>query len=587
MSAAQHLDEFARTHFHGLFAIVLLVALGLRLPALSTPSLNDGEAREAFAALDVAGGHAAREGMVDSAAYAALSALAFAVAGASTASARFWPAAAGVALAAVPILLRKKLGPAVALGAGLLLALSPTTAALSRTADGSIIGALGYAALLAALYSGEAEVRPWLTGIIVGIMLAAGPVGLGGLMVILATAAIEHAAAGRLWGRELSSGAWRQVRSVIAAPLFWAGILTAALVSSTALVYPGALGVLGQGLTAWVRSFVFIGQTGVVRALLLVLAYETLSVAYALPALRSFFKRPDLGPFIPLAAGAGAIYLLARPGRTPGDALLIAIPVMILAAVGIREMLNLLSRETVSGVIVLEVALILGLGVFANQSLTAYAVQPDLPTYAGLRLALGGVAILGIFLVAGLFATGWSGNVPGAVGGLGVGLAVLLLFGEVSAVWGVSFARRASANELWWESTSPRELNLLVSTVGEISTRQTGTPDELPLVVQGERESALGWAFRQFEYVEFVDQPARTTAPAVFIAPLIGVAGSEAMPSLAANYVGQRLMVRERRDWTQLPPEPVGWWLDRMGAVLREGVILWVREDVQFPPSQS
>ncbi len=586
MSAAQRIDEFARTHFYVLFAMVLLVALGLRLPALSSPSLNDSEAREAFAALDVAEGRAPREGMVDSAAYAALSALAFSVAGASTASARFWPAAAGVAIAAVPILLKKKLGPAVALGAGLLLALSPSTAALSRTADGSIIGVLGYAVLIASLYAGEAETRPWLAGIIVGVMLAAGPAGLGGLMVILVTAAVEHAAAGRLWGRELSSGAWRQMRSVIVSPRFWVGLLAAVLVCSTALVYPSAIGVLGQGLTAWARSFVFIGQTGVVRALLLVLAYETLAVVFAIPALRTFFKRPDLGSFIPLAAGAGAIYLFARPGRTPGDALLIAVPLLILAAVGIHRMLGLLSRETVSGVILLEVALILGLGVFANQSLTAYAIQPDLPTYAALRLALGAVAILGIFLVAGLFATGWSGNVPGAAGGLGFGLAVLLLVGEISAVWGVSFARRASANELWWESTSPRELSLLVSTVGEISARRTGTTDELPIVVQGERETALGWAFHQFEHVEFVDQPARTAAPEVFIAPLIGEPGSEAMPLLAADYVGQRLMVRERREWTQLPPEPVGWWLGRMGAVLREGVILWVREDVQFPPSQ-
>jgi len=144
----------------------------------------------------------------------------------------------------------------------------------------------------------------------------------------------------------------------------------------------------------------------------------------------------------------------------------------------------------------------------------------------------------------------------------------------------------ANGNELWWESSSPRELNLLVASVEEISVHVTGTPNEVAVILQGERHTALGWAFKDFIHLQFVDQPSRLSDPMVYIAPLLGDAGSEAMPELAANYAGQGLTVRERRAWHGLPPEPIGWWLYRMGPVTRDRVILWAREDVQFPPAQ-
>jgi hypothetical protein len=510
----------------------------------------------------------------------------FSIAGASTASARFLPAVAGVLLAGSPLILRKRLGPTLALGAALLLALSPASAALSRTADGAIMGALGFGLLVVLLYGQQVDHRPWLAGGVMGGMLAAGPVGLGGILVVLAASAAEQVLAGRWRAAAGRSHAWQQLRQAARTPGFWVGSAVAGISASTALINPSGVGTLGQGLAAWGRSFAFGGSTGLGEALLLIIGYETLALAFAIPAVRVFLKSPDLGLFIPVLTVTALVYFFARPGRLAGDALLVVVPLVIMAAVGLREVLTRLSPETLNGVIVLEVALILGLGVFAYQSLTAYAVQPDMPTYGRLRLALGGVAILGIFLVAGLFATGWSGNVAGAVGGLGVGLAAMLLVGELSAAWGVSFSRRANGNELWWESVSPRELSLLVASVEEISAHVTGTPNEVAVILQGDSHTALGWALKDFIRRQFVDQPSRLSGPMVYIAPLLGDAGSEAMPELAANYVGQGLTVRERRAWHGLPPEPIGWWLYRMGPVTRDRVILWAREDVQFPPAQ-
>ena len=586
MTLAERLDRAVHANFPWLFAVVIAIAIALHLPSLNTPLLDDREARHGFAAVELAARRPAPSGLADSAAYAALSAMVFSIAGASTASARFLPAIAGVLLAGSVLILRQRLGSTLTLGAAVLLALSPASAALSRTADGAILGGLGFGLLVALLYGPQSGKRSWLTGGVMGWMVAAGPVGLGGILVVLAASAAEHLLAGRWRGAAGRSHAWQQLGQAARAPGFWVGSVVAGVTASTTLIFPGGVGTLGQGLAVWGRSFAFAGPTGLGQALLLVIGYETLALAFAVAAARVFLKSPDLGLFIPLLAVTALVYFFARPGRLAGDALLVVIPLAIMAAVGLREVLTLLSPETLNGVIVLEMALILGLGVFAYQSLTAYAVQPDVPTYGTLRLALGGVAILGIFLVAGLFATGWSGNVAGAVGGLGVGLAAMLLVGELSAVWGVSFSRRANGNELWWESSSPRELNLLVASVEEISVHVTGTPNEVAVILQGERHTALGWAFKDFIHLQFVDQPSRLSDPMVYIAPLLGDAGSEAMPELAANYAGQGLTVRERRAWHGLPPEPIGWWLYRMGPVTRDRVILWAREDVQFPPAQ-
>ncbi len=586
MTMAERLDRVIQAKFPWLFAVVIAIAIALRLPALSAPLLDDLEARHGFAAVELAARRPAPSGLADSAAYAALSAMVFSIAGASTANARILPAVAGVLLAGSALVLRQRLGSTLTLAAALLLALSPASAALSRTADGAILGGLGFGLLVVLLYGQQVGQRSWLAGGVLGWMVAAGPVGLGGILVVLAASAAEQVLAGRWRGAPGHSHAWQQLGQAAGTPGFWVGSVVAGITASTALIFPGGVGTLGQGLAAWGRSFAFAGSTGLGQALLLVIGYETLALAFAIAAARVFLKSPDLGLFIPLLAVAALVYLFARPGRLEGDALLVVIPLVIMAAVGLREVLTLLSPETLNGVIALEIALILGLGVFAYQSLTAYAVQPDLPTYGTLRLALGGVAILGIFLVAGLFATGWSGNVAGAVGGLGVGLAAMLLVGELSAVWGVSFSRRTNGNELWWESTSPRELNLLVASVEEISAHVTGTPNEVAVILQGDRYTALGWAFKDFIRLQFVEQPSRVSDPMVYIAPLLGDAGSEAMPELAANYAGQGLTVRERRAWHGLPAEPIGWWLYRMGPVTRDRVILWAREDVQFPPAQ-
>ncbi len=586
MTLAARLDRYVQAHFAWLFAAAILLALALRVPSLSTPLLDDSEARHAFAAVELASRRPATAGLADSAAQAALTAMVFSIAGASTATARLVPALCGVLLVASTIVLRKRLGPSLTLGVALLLSLSPASAALSRTADGAILGALGFGALATLLYSRGGDDRPWLVGGLIAWMVAAGPVGLGGILVVLVAAAVEHLLGGRWRFAEGGSHAWRTLVRAIRAPTFWMGFAIVGASASTALIFPSGVGRLGEGLAAWARSFAFVGSTGLGEALLLVVGYETLVFVFAIPAMRVFLKSPDLGLFIPLLSATAIVYLFARPGRLAGDALLLIVPLAIMAAVGLRETLTHLSPETMNGIMVLEVALILGLGVFAYQSLTAYAVQPDAQTYSSLRLALGGVAILGIFLVAGLFATGWSGNVAGAVGGLGVGLAAMLLVGELSAVWGVSFSRRANGNELWWESVSPHELSLLVSSAEEISVHMTGAPNEIGLVIQGEVHSALGWAFKNFIHLEFVDQPSRSSDPDVYISPLRGDPESETMPELAANYAGQALSIRERRAWHGLPPEPIGWWLFRMGPVTRDRVILWAREDVQFPPAQ-
>ncbi|MCX6027264.1 MAG: hypothetical protein NTY23_13585 [Chloroflexi bacterium] len=336
MTLAERLDRLVDANFPWLLAAVIAIALAVRLPALSTPLLDDVEARHGFAAVELAARRPAPAGLADSAAYAALTAMVFSIAGASTASARFLPAVAGVLLAGSPLILRKRLGPTLALGAALLLALSPASAALSRTADGAIMGALGFGLLVFLLYGQQVDHRPWLAGGVMGWMLAAGPVGLGGILVVLAASAAEHVLAERWRAAAGRSHAWQQLGQAARTPGVWVGSAVAGISASTALINPSGVGTLGQGLAAWGRSFAFGGSTGLGEALLLIIGYETLALAFAIPAVRVFLKSPDLGLFIPVLTVTALVYLFARPGRLAGDALLVVVPLVIMAA-GLRR----------------------------------------------------------------------------------------------------------------------------------------------------------------------------------------------------------------------------------------------------------
>ncbi|MGB9873007.1 MAG: hypothetical protein ACPLYD_15290, partial [Anaerolineae bacterium] len=116
---------------------LLLLAAALRLVGLGAAPLASAEAVQALAAYGAAheGGIPPEAREISPLLFHA-NVLLFALFHGGDGLARLLPALCGIGLALTPLLLRRYLGPWGALGSGLLLALSPSLIALSRSVDG-------------------------------------------------------------------------------------------------------------------------------------------------------------------------------------------------------------------------------------------------------------------------------------------------------------------------------------------------------------------------------------------------------------------------------------------------------------------
>ena len=121
-----------------LYALALVLGIGVRFIGLGGEPLNDLEAKWALQALGVAGGSHAALG--SQTLYVLLTSVVFYLyGGATNALARLIPAAAGGAMVLLPALFRNRLKPRPALILAFLIALEPGMVALSRQVGTSIL----------------------------------------------------------------------------------------------------------------------------------------------------------------------------------------------------------------------------------------------------------------------------------------------------------------------------------------------------------------------------------------------------------------------------------------------------------------
>jgi len=166
-------------HETTLYALALLLALGLRFARLGELPLSDSEARLALDALDIVkGGSPALSSHV---AYTNLTAILFFVFGGFNFLARFVPALAGTALVFVPFLFRDWLKPRAAILLAFFFAIDPAFVSLSRQA-GSPILAVTFSLLAAGFWIRR---QPRGAGIFLALALLSGPSLWAGLLGLL------------------------------------------------------------------------------------------------------------------------------------------------------------------------------------------------------------------------------------------------------------------------------------------------------------------------------------------------------------------------------------------------------------------
>jgi len=566
-------------------AVIVLSAIALRLSRLDWPPLAPAEAAAALDAARMTPDASALDPSSApplSAAHAAWTAVLFTAFGSTDALARLMPALAGIALLGLPILLRRPLGRGGGALAGVLMAISPAFVMVSRSAGGAALAmaalALAWGVLL------RTDLDPgrrsgWIAALL-GLAVAAGPSFFTGLLGMLLGLGLVALIRGRSQSR-----AWAELRTLRFAARRELVVFVVVLVGAATCVglQRGAFGGLAVSLTSWLQGWSRSGGIGVGTALVSLIVYEPLVLAGGIYASAAWRKSSSLNRSLIAWALGALLVAIAYPSRTAADLAWCLIPLALLAAQAIAELVERLAQAEHKPFLMILVSIVLMLAGFAYVQLTAYARGigrgPAFDPALELGLAIGAL-VLGL-VIAVLFGLGWSWRL--ALNGVSVVAALLFLVGNISSLWSLNFTTgEAAARELWRPETTTSESRLLLNTAHGVSIAQTGWPDALPLRLEAEASPVLAWTLRGFP----LDVPtdSRTNdLPRVILRPKDAQEGG-----LAADYVGQTFTLSERKAWSGiLPSGLLNWLVKREAAVTPERWLLLVRADVaslgEFP----
>jgi hypothetical protein len=572
MKVRDALDRFLDQHALPLYAALFFAAFFLRLSALDGAPLSGREAAEAWGAMGLLRGGAAAS---SNALYASLTAGLLFLSGPSHWAARLFPAAAGALVVLLPLLLCKTRGRIEAFLLALLLALSPSLWIASTMAGGTALGFL--AAGFFIFHTRSKQPHPLVSGLALGLAVAAGPSGWSGLAIAAIVPLAERI---NLAGNTKNNTAGAAGRPPLPAPQAIAGFIIAAAAGSTGLfLFPRGIGVLAAGFSTWMGAF-FSGWPRAGEFILLFLGYEPIALVFGTVGLillaRGLFTTEDR--FWGTFAAIAAVWVLLRPAAFPDEALWVILPLLVLGARALRMTLESSALEERPFFVITQAGAILALAAFAVFNLAAYAFSGS---WLNLILALAG--FLGGFFPGLLYSEDLGKAARASLTGLALAWLSFLLITQAGAGWNATHERRISANELWQTETAAADVLRLHTTLVQISEWQTGVKDELAVVIQLPEESALGWELLTYKAAGYAAAVDMLATPPMLIAPYVEVDGAAAAPALTAVYRGQAFGYTERRAWSGWPPDLIRWLLFREGPVARERVILWVRSDILIP----
>lgn len=542
--------------------LLALLALVQRFGALASLPLAPGEATNALAAWQVWQAAPAHLVMPSSPLYVTLTALLSQLLGSSDAVMRLVPATAGTVLVLLPWLLRRRIGRAGALISGLLLLISPTVTAASRTADGSALALLALLLLLIAMVRyRDGGSRLWfLSGAaVLGLGLETAPLFYTGLLGLLVMIFVQ-----RLAGPPLPQPVdqpdgvlWRQ----------------GALVTGIAFLAANAFFIwypAGPVLADWLAQFGGAPSLALWLAPILALGpYEPALLILGAAAIFWITWRNLLLPTLLVYWFTGVLTLLLLQGGEVSNLLALLLPGYLLAGVFAGHLLR--GRFDVWSGAATVGLLLLGAIMVSNLSRFARSGSEALMSLNFLVAVAAGLAIL----VVTLYYYSWRPR-PARQAALLTLLTLLAFYGWGTGRW----LSREAAND-------PRERWVEVGTAADIRRLATIAADTSGQIARSERSAtlylgvdspALRWYLRDFEQLTL-----GSGAPAVAETELI-IAPADAAGRFQADYVGADFAFRVTAP-AQVEPlslqRLLRWRLLHMSdqQQTQERVVLWVRSD--------
>jgi len=586
-----------------LYAAVFAVGLFLRLFRLELAPLSTSGAAQALAALSGAALPAGGSPLLT-----AINSLLMSLFAPGDTLVRLAPAFAGSLLVLSPAFFRDGLGRLGALGASVILAISPTAVVASRSLDGEAVAvacALAAVAMIRGYLARRDDRSLLVAAAALGIGLASGSGMVTALLAMGAGLLLLRLALGSERGAEWREG-WQAIAGSTQRMTMLLVFAVAYVLSATGgLTRLSGLVAAGDLVAAWFGAFAASGGMPVAGILQILIVYEALAVLIGVaglghvlarrgrreasvldPDVEEGLEQPFLDELVPEEPGAlfgvwlgltviaALAIVLIQAGRQPIDLLL---PVTLLALLGayiIQTWAEMTIAEASPGVEGVLLAVGAAAAAFLMLTLTTFVRRQVMPTLFAGAGSLAQIGLIGLFLLvlgagAGLMTLLYGGR---AVLRAGSTLALgLLALASLSASWGATQVRAGDAREIIWgpEVTTPGVF-LLLDTADQLAIRTQGHLESLPIRVETDDPVAL-WYLRDARVVP-------NQAPAG-VATLYG----EQPQSATGSYVGARFNIRESWDATGLNPDAwLKWALYRESVdnkpVPTQSLTLWQRQ---------
>ncbi|MBN1681736.1 MAG: hypothetical protein JW966_15755 [Anaerolineae bacterium] len=611
-----------------LYVVLALLALALRFAQLGAAPLNDAEAREALAAVRVVDTQAPGEALVPHSPLTfLLNVIGFTLMPVGAAAARLPVALGGVLLALSPVLWRRYLKPLPPLIMSLLLTLSPVGVLASRTLS-PVIWSMLLAVIGPWLVLRFYETRQQAYGIAAtagfgALIFLAEPAGLLTLLALVFGVLFA-------WLTEDDPDAHviRAIRDLWATWPWSMGVFAAGLavvlVGTGMFWLPSGLTSVGQALWTGIRGFVdLLDGAPVAYPLLVALRYEIGIVLFGLVAcyravrFGSFFERVLVGWFL-----AGLVWALAYGGAAAAHALWIVMPLTMLVGLMITRWITerpdmlwdvpewgVLAHALITLLLWLAVGMsLLMLGkllltdlpvgiddankvarklledIYSRSTTDPDAtIIQDIPVFSyvlgniQLRLLITSLVLMLVgvlyFLVGSLWGarTSWYG--------LALGTLVFLMLLGAGEGWRAAYDNWDDPRELWYIRPVTGDVHELRDSLREMSLRDTGEPNLMPVTALVPSDGALAWVLRDYPNAVFVDALGPEVNTSAVLAPFV-----EPEPVMGASYIGKDLITRRTWDLDELSWRDALMWYYRSDSLRKPDVIghlvLWVQLDI-------
>lgn len=580
------------------YAVIVLLALILRIAQLDVVPLTTHEARQALAAWRVVNPVASGATIVpESPLLFAIHYLSFSVLGVNEFSTRILTVVASILLVLSPLLFVALFGKLRTLVIVVLLAFSPILMATSRMDSPVIWSMLFSIVVLWGIWQyylhGYPKYAVCATVSTAVVVFLADPAGI----IVIVTIGI--ALLFLLWYKRRSieleplhlgiapAGHWESWPWKYALAI---ALLVIFLVSTLFMLYPSGISSVGelvrsglQGLTT-ARAFY-----PPFMAVLTVLYYEPLLVIMGLVSIVIAVNNDELGwedrflvAWLLIAVAAAFLYA----GTGPEHALWVLFPLTGLTSRVVSNLVvggdRLFSRIGSRWLVAIIVAALLAMiSVHAQSIARALMTSPDtqLQTVNINPQNVIGIIIALLLILIGYFlaSSEWSEGVT--VRGGVLGILIFSILTGVGTGWQIAVNNSENAVEFWNRNPTSLQTILLRETLLELADRESSGFPETAITAMAPDDGIVAWLLRDFTNAIFVNYVTAAKGQGIVLLP-----SSYTEPDLGGAYVGTTVSITNSWEYRSISVLSFpAWWLQRRtltSDLPSDAMTLWLRQDI-------